>query len=151
MKESIFTSVFGIIFGIVILVFGFVVLDKVESDSKVESHTTFGGDFYTYEFSATRVAAKNTETMAKGIGYILLAIGGISIISFAGKLLKKPVNNYPYYQYSAANTPQQMPNNYNYSNPVNYNQQPVVGNNSQPAYQNPNTNPQAPQEKQPEL
>ena len=93
MKESKVFGVVGIVLGITIIIFGFIVLGKIESDYKVDENTSFGGDFYTYEYKATRVAAKNTDALATGIGFLLLAIGGTDILYFGSVFVKKPIQN----------------------------------------------------------
>lgn len=93
-KKKNMLSCIGILCGIVILIFGIVMLSQdVASRSE---YASFGGDFYTYSYSATRTAANNIadlcDLFTKGIGFLLLSIGLTDICLFAGKLdFTKPV------------------------------------------------------------
>ena len=62
-------NIIGIVIGIVIIIFGFNFIG-----SPAESYSTdraesvkFGGDFYTYQYEATRIVAGNTAVTANNI------------------------------------------------------------------------------------
>ena len=82
-------STIGIIVGIAIVVMGIVVLRLKTGETYVES-TSFKGDFYTYSYRATRIAAQNigylAQIVSKGIGFLLMAIGVTDICVFGCKL-----------------------------------------------------------------
>ena len=82
-------SIIGIVVGAIVIVFGFIVMGLDTGSSYLYS-TEFGGDFYTYSYKATRIAAENVNALAeivnKGIAFILIAIGATDICVFGCKL-----------------------------------------------------------------
>lgn len=90
MKKTFCTA--GIVAGAIIVIFGFIVLSLDTGYSGLES-TSFGGDFYTYSYRATRVAAQNVcdlaEIVKKGFSFILIALGATDICFFGSKLPEK--------------------------------------------------------------
>ena len=86
--KKIFSYV-GIAVGLAVVIMGFVVLGLETGNTYIES-ASFGGDFYTYSYSATRIAAQNVgylaEIVGKGIAFLLIAIGATDICVFGFKL-----------------------------------------------------------------
>ena len=62
-------NIIGIVIGIVIIIFGFnFISSPAESYSTDRAESVkFGGDFYTYQYEATRIAAGNTAVTANNI------------------------------------------------------------------------------------
>ncbi len=81
-KINKITAVIGIIIAIVALILGIVTCTfKVSGYIPITaSYTQFGGDFYTYEYGATRAAANNLYILDGIAKYIQLALGFIMII-----------------------------------------------------------------------
>lgn len=103
MRDNRIVGIIGILFGITICILGFIMLSRVskyENSAGYLKDTEFGGDFYSYEYKATKVAAENIEIVSKhseligiGISYLLLAVGGTDIIYFCSRLTRKPIQN----------------------------------------------------------
>lgn len=103
MKDNKIFGIVGLILGVIICIFGFIILSNVSNTNTNTDHpesASFGADFYTYQYKVTKSVAENTEIVAKlaeviatGIGYLLLAIGGTDILLFGNLLMKKPVQN----------------------------------------------------------
>ncbi len=77
--------VWGIVFGIIIVVFGiFVMMQNPGSNNMVS--TSFGADFYTYSYKATHEAAENIYYLSHivriGISLLLISIGITDICAF---------------------------------------------------------------------
>ena len=91
---KIIFAVIGILAGIATIIFSISVLSGYNSWGYL-SDTSFGGDFYTYSYRATRAAAENVERLGRmlkdAVGYILMAIGLADIAFFGVKLCEKPV------------------------------------------------------------
>ena len=81
-------SILGMIFGGVIVVMGIIVL-TMDMGTHLDT-ASFGGDFYTYSYKATRAAANNVyyleDIVRKGIGFLLIALGLTDICAFGSKL-----------------------------------------------------------------
>lgn len=85
-------SMIGAACGIVILIFGIVMLGQDVARTR-DISISFGGDFYTESYRATALAANNVkhlcDLISKGIGYLLLAIGLTDICLFGAKIEMK--------------------------------------------------------------
>ena len=88
----------GVILGIVILIAGIAFMKSPPESYSTTStdYATFGGDFYTYEYKATRAAASNAAvtannirelgaTMAKCFGFLFVAIGSLTTVYYGKK------------------------------------------------------------------
>lgn len=81
----------GVIIGIVMIVLG-IVFCAVPADSSYTDYAeyaSFGGDFYTYQYEATRIAAHNaadTANNVEAVGGMLALYAGAAFI-FAGLLV----------------------------------------------------------------
>lgn len=82
-------SLIGMIVGVAIIVLGIVVLSLDIGGGYLES-TSFGGDFYTYSYRATRTAANNVGDLISafkiGVGFLLISIGATDICVFGCKM-----------------------------------------------------------------
>lgn len=88
----------GAILGIVILLAGFIVMcAPAESYStSLTDYATFGADFYTYQYKATRAVASNAAVAANNLrelsgaqaayfGLLLMAIGALTVVHYGKK------------------------------------------------------------------
>ena len=86
-------SVFGIIVGVAAVIFGIVVF-ATHMYLPTPSDTSFGADFYTYSYRATRYVSENLSSIAKmlklALGFILITFGLADIAYFGVKLNEKP-------------------------------------------------------------
>ena len=89
-------AVFGIVLGLALIAVGIYMSSKKMGYSFdiYETDASFGADFYTYEYSATRSAAMNTgnighllEGIYKDAGVIVSIIGGV-VVAYFGRNLK---------------------------------------------------------------
>lgn len=92
MKNQKLWNFIGLVLGLVIVITG-IIFACAPADSYSTSYPTkdveFGADFYTYQYEATRFAAKNTATTANNIrelGHALALYAGFSFI-FGGLLV----------------------------------------------------------------
>lgn len=87
-------SVLGIIVGVAAVIFGIVVF-VTNTYLPTPSDTSFGGDFYTYSYRATRYVSENLSSIGKmlklALGFILITFGLTDIAYFGVKLNEKPV------------------------------------------------------------
>ena len=97
-KQQKGLCVFGCIIGIAIAILGFLILTDalgIKYNSNYLSSTSFGGDFYTYQYKATVAAAENVSNIGELLlkifhisGVALLLVGLLVFISFAKKVNK---------------------------------------------------------------
>ena len=92
-KKGDFRSIIGIVCGVVIIILGIIMLTQGDIGSVRSTSTSFGADFYTEVYQATAVAGRNVkelgELIAKGFGFLLLAIGLTDICLFGTKIAAK--------------------------------------------------------------
>ena len=82
--------IIGILIGIFIMYLGFGITQKdIGLGSSLDTHITFGADFYTYEYEATARAAnavKNVgwyiEDVFNSMGFFIISIGGVVVCYF---------------------------------------------------------------------
>ena len=71
-------TLLGVLAGVAIMIFGFIVLDSYDG-YWADTSVSFGGDFYSYSYKATAKAANNVddlgEMMAQAMGFLLISIG----------------------------------------------------------------------------
>lgn len=93
-------NIIGIIVGIAILRYGMVFASNTPYSSLDPEHVdsaSFNGDFYTYEYEATRAVAQNTyivaydmhylgRLLAQGFGAILIVTGVLTVVCYGKKL-----------------------------------------------------------------
>ena len=83
-KKASFRAFLGFVLGVATIIGGIVVLDMTKG-SYADS-ATFGADFYTYSYRATRYAANNIYALADivrtGLGFLLISLGGAEILFF---------------------------------------------------------------------
>lgn len=72
----------GMVFGFVIIILGFVAKDL----GSYAEYASFGGDFYTYSYRATRYAANNLIDVIDAVGYVIISMGLFDIAYFGCKL-----------------------------------------------------------------
>ncbi len=81
--------IIGLVVGAHMMIFGFIVMGLEDGSTYLYS-TTFGADFYTYSYRATRVAAENvgylTIIVQKGLSFLLIGLGAMDICMFGCKL-----------------------------------------------------------------
>lgn len=82
---SLYAFGIGVIFGLAMIVMGIKALDLGE----YAEYASFGGDFYTYSYEATRYAANNLVQLIKTVGHLIISLGLFDIAYFAGKLCEK--------------------------------------------------------------
>ena len=75
-------ALLGMIFGIVMIILGFVAKDM----GSYAEYATFGGDFYTYSYRASRYAANNLIDVIDAIGLVIISMGLFDIAFFGCKL-----------------------------------------------------------------
>lgn len=88
----------GAILGIIILIVGIVFMasppDHYYTDSA--DYASFGADFYTYQYKATRVVAGNTAVTANNLremgiaqanyfGFLFIAVGALTVVHYGKK------------------------------------------------------------------
>ena len=91
-------NLIGMLVGLAIFICGIVfAANPPESYSTGSTdYASFGGDFYTYEYDATRVAARNAaatannirelgEFLAHGLGAALIAAGALTFVCYGKK------------------------------------------------------------------
>ena len=75
--------ILGILFGIGIIVLGF----NLGGSGDTASYASFGADFYSYSYKATRYAANNLAILIDAIAYLIIALGLFDIAYFGCKLM----------------------------------------------------------------
>lgn len=91
-------NLIGMLVGLAILICGIVFAANPPESYSTDSadYASFGGDFYTYEYDATRVAARNAaatannirelgEFLAHGLGAALIAAGALTFVCYGKK------------------------------------------------------------------
>ena len=88
----------GMVLGLVILIVGIVFAatppDSYSTDTA--DYVSFGGDYQTYEYDATRIAGKNAavtannlreigEAQAKYFGFLFMAAGALTMVTYGKK------------------------------------------------------------------
>lgn len=104
MKNKKSWDMIGIILGIVILILGIVFMVSPPDTYKTNSadSASFGGDYYTYQYEATKIVAGNTavtannlremgETQAKQFGVLLMVIGALTFVNYGKKYFTENV------------------------------------------------------------
>lgn len=94
----------GIVLGLVILIAGIVFAATPPRAYSTDStdYASFGGDFYTYQYKATRVVAGNTavtannlreigEAQAMYFGVLFMAAGALTMVSYGKKYFAEDV------------------------------------------------------------
>lgn len=81
-KGSRIFNILGILCGVVTI---FLAISAFGTGSEPD-YASFGGDFYTYSYGATRAAARNVFELTKAAAYLLLSFGLFEIVFFGGKL-----------------------------------------------------------------
>lgn len=97
-----FLRIMGMLVGVSMIVFGIVTWVGAEYYTSINSadYASFGADFYTYIYRATRAAALNTaeigdtldklaETLTTAIGFMFICAGITEICYFGSKIEKK--------------------------------------------------------------
>ena len=97
-REKKTWNLIGMLVGVAILMCGMVFATTPPESYSTDSadYATFGGDFYTYEYDATRVAAHNAAVtasnirelgrfLAHGFGAVLIATGALTFVCFGKK------------------------------------------------------------------
>ena len=82
---SLYAFGIGVFFGIAMIVMGIKALDF----GVYAEYASFGGDFYTYSYEATRYAANNLVQLIEAVGYLIISFGLFDVAYFAGKLCEK--------------------------------------------------------------
>ncbi len=105
-KVSACLSIGGILSGILSVIFGFVMLGKNVGYS--ESSSVYGGDAYTGIQNAAAQTANNVKKLSEitrdGFAFFLIAVGLVSIFSFAARLWKiHSENNFALSHYKGKN------------------------------------------------
>ena len=88
----------GAILGIVILIAGIVFMASPPDSysTKTTDYASFGADFYTYEYDATRAAASNAavtahnlremgEAQSNQFGFLFMIIGALTVVHYGKK------------------------------------------------------------------
>lgn len=88
----------GAILGIVILIMGIVFMASPPDSysTTTTDYASFGGDFYTYEYKATRAAASNAAVAANNVrelgaaqanyfGFLFITIGALTTVYYGKK------------------------------------------------------------------
>lgn len=97
-KRENFWNLIGCVLGVIILLVG-VVFCVTPPDSYYTTSTdyaTFGADYYTYQYDATRAVASNAavtannlreigHAQARYIGVLLMVIGALTVVSYGKK------------------------------------------------------------------
>lgn len=87
-------SIIGILVSVAVIIMGITLGN--EGVSSYVRDAEFGADFYTYIYSATRTSAmriaENTIAMYKCFGFLLIALGSLSLCGFACNLNKEKSN-----------------------------------------------------------
>ena len=81
-KYGIF-PIIGIVFGAIVIVLGITLLGQGDT----AGHASFGGDFYTYSYKATRYAANNLAVLIQAMAYLIIAFGLFDVAYFGCKLV----------------------------------------------------------------
>lgn len=122
MKKKNGWNVIGLIVGIAMILMGIVFASSSPDSYSTESadHVSFGGDFYTYEYDATRIAARNAAATANNIrelgetvslycGMAFVFAGLLVVVSYAKKIGEVKQANKLLELESAAAEPQTAP------------------------------------------
>lgn len=91
-------NLIGIALGIAILVTGLILIFAlpVSTSWDYADYASFGADFYTYQYKATKVVASNTAQISRGLenlseaiatafGVLLIAVGALTSLNYAKK------------------------------------------------------------------
>jgi len=81
-KLGVIFALVGMVFGVVMIILGFVAKDW----GSYADYATFGGDFYTYSYRASRYAANNLIDVIDAIGFVIISMGLFDIAFFGCKL-----------------------------------------------------------------
>lgn len=87
-------AVLGMLFGVALLIVGIVMATQSYSiGTYVSASVGFNGDFYTYEYQATAIAAQNVNALSRNLrafasicGWVVAIVGGIVFCYFGCKL-----------------------------------------------------------------
>ncbi len=98
LKNKRFWDFVGAILGIIIIVVGIVFMASPPRAFETESteYASFGADFYTYQYDATRAAATNSavtannlreigSAQAKYFGFLFIVIGALTTLNYGKK------------------------------------------------------------------
>lgn len=85
-KYGIF-PIIGIIAGAIVIILGLSLLNSGDT----ASYASFGGDFYSYSYKATRYAANNLSVIINALAYLLIAFGLFDIAYFGCKLMDNKI------------------------------------------------------------
>ena len=98
LSEKRIWNLIGMLVGLAILICGIVFAANPPESYSTDStdYATFGGDFYTYEYDATRIAARNAAVtannirelgkfLAHGLGAVLIAAGALTFVCYGKK------------------------------------------------------------------
>ena len=81
-KYGVF-PIIGIVFGAIVIILGITLLGQGDT----AGHASFGADFYTYSYRASRYAANNLVVLIQAMAYLLIAFGLFDIAFFGCKLV----------------------------------------------------------------
>ena len=94
-KYGIF-PIIGIIAGVIVIILGLGLIDSGDT----ASYASFGGDFYSYSYKATRYAANNLSVIINALAYLIIAFGLFDIAYFGCKLMDNKTVPVPRFIYS---------------------------------------------------
>ena len=88
-KKQLYCKI-GMAIGVLAVILGFVLLSKTfDNVSSDPGYASFGADFYTLQYKATRYAAQNVEkvylmttVIKNGLSYILIVVGLFDVVYF---------------------------------------------------------------------
>lgn len=116
LKKKRTWDLIGMVLGLVILIAGIVFAATPPQAYSTDStdYASFGGDFYTYQYKATRVVAGNTavtannlreigEAQAKYFGVLFMAAGALTMVSYGKKFFVEDAPE------AAAAVPEELP------------------------------------------
>ena len=92
-KKQLYCKI-GMAIGVLAVILGFILLSKTfDNVSSDPGYASFGADFYTLQYKATRYAAQNVEkvylmttVIKNGLSYILIVVGLFDVVYFLLKV-----------------------------------------------------------------
>lgn len=106
-KEKVW-NLMGLVLGLVILIVGivFAVTPPDSYSTTSTEYASFGGDYYTYEYDATRAAASNAAVtannlreigaaQAKYFGFLFITVGALTMVSYGKKYFTEDAEEAP--------------------------------------------------------